>query len=408
MKTIATCLLVLLLTGPAAAKKERAPDVTAVAAANNRFAANLYGVLRGGKANLFFSPYSISTALAMTREGARGETRAEIDRVFSWSDATRAANHRNLARALVPGNVKEGWGDEAKEIPAYGFHIANALWAQEGLPVERPFATTLDDGFGAPLRRLDFRKSKAARDAINSWVAAQTKDRIKDIIPEDLPTPDTLFALANAIWFKAAWKDPFEARWTKDAPFTTTDDEVFEVAMMHRNGGYRYGEDDAVQVVELPYRGGRTSMVVILPKKKDGLPAVEATLTGKKIDGWIAALRGKQVAVKFPKFEITQPTDLTDILPKMGMPTAFDAKKADFTGMTKKDPLYIGAVLHKAFVKVDEAGTEAAAATVVMMLKGGKPADPIAFTADHPFVFVIRHATTGTILFMGRFGGPVE
>ena len=177
--------------------------------------------------------------------------------------------------------------------------------------------------------------------------------------------------------------------------------------MMHRNGGYRYAEDDAVQVVEIPYRGGHTSMVVILPKKKDGLPAVEKDLTGKRIDAWIDSLRGKQVSLKLPKFEITCPTDLTDVLPKMGMPASFDAKKADFSGMTTEQPLYIGAVLHKAFVAVDEAGTEAAAATVVMMMKGGRPADPVEFTADHPFIFLIRHKETGAILFAGRFASPI-
>jgi len=407
MKSAGTCLLVLLVAGFAAAKKDPMVGARTVATANNAFAADLYGVLRSRAGNLFFSPYSVSTALAMTRQGAAGETGAEIDRVFHWTDAVDAGAHRALAAALVPGPVKEGWGDDAKEIPAYGLHVANALWAQEGLAVEKPFAAILDRGFGAPLRRLDFRNTKAARDVINRWVEKQTKDRIKDIVPEDMPTPDTLFALANAIWFKAAWQDPFRERWTKDAPFTTTSGDVYEVPLMHRTGGFPYTQDEVVQVVEMPYRGGRTSMVVVLPKKKDGLPAVEKTLTGGKIDGWIAALRGKDLSVRFPRFEITCPTDLTSTLPKMGMPAAFDGKKADFTGMTRERPLFIGAVLHKAFVRVDEAGTEAAAATVVMMLKGKAP-DPITFTADHPFLFLIRHRATGCILFVGRFESPVE
>ena len=407
MRTAAACLIVLLFTGLATAKKDPLADAKAAAAANNAFAADLYGALSDGKGNLFFSPYSVSAALAMTREGAKGSTRAEIDRVFHWTEALSAKSQRALAEALKPGTVKEGWGDEAKEIPAYGLEIANALWAQEGLAVEKPFAATLADEFGAPLRRLDFTDTAAARKAINDWVATNTKDRIKDIVPEGLPTPTTLFALANAIWFKASWQDAFEARWTKEAPFTATDDEIFEVSLMHRNGGYRYAEDDAVQVLELPYRGNRTSMVVILPKNTDGLPAVEQALTGKKIDAWIGSMRAKQVSVKLPKFEITCPTNLTDVLPKMGMPASFEAKKADFTGMTAEKPLFIGAVLHKAFVKVDEAGTEAAAATVVMMDRGGRPPKPVEFTADHPFIFLIRHEATGAILFVGRFVSPM-
>ncbi|MEN8148293.1 MAG: serpin family protein [Planctomycetota bacterium] len=406
MKTALSVLLVLLLTGFAAAKKAPAPDPKPAAVANNAFAADLYGVLAEKKGNLFFSPYSVTAALAMTREGSKGATRAEIDKVFHWTDAITAKSHRALVDALKPGTVTDGYGDEAKEVPAYALEIANALWAQQGLAVEKPFSTTLADDFGAPLRRLDFTKTAAARKVINDWVAKQTKDRIQDIVPPDLPTPDTLFALANAIWFKGAWDEPFKEHWTKDIPFTAPGEEIFEVSMMHRTGGYRYVEDDAVQVVEIPYRGGHTSMVVVLPKKTDGLAAVEKTLTGKKLQAWIAALRRRSVSLKFPKFEITCPTDLTDVLPKMGMPAAFDSEKADFTGMTAEKPLFIGAVLHKAFVKVNEAGTEAAAATVVMMTKGGAPRNPTEFTADHPFLFLIRHAKTGAILFAGRFVMP--
>jgi len=402
MRSIALTLLVALLAVPASAGKTAVEPATA----NNAFAVDLFGVLRTREGNLFFSPYSVSAALAMTRQGAKGDSAAQIDEVFHWGGGVDAKAHRALAKALVAENVTDGHGEDAKEVPAYEMHVANALWAQAGLPVKKPFAGVLDREFGAPLRRLDFRDTAAARKAINDWVAQQTRDRIRDIVPEDLPTPDTLFALANAIWFKAAWDEPFRERWTKEAPFTTTAGEVFEVALMHRTGDFRYAEDDAVQVVEIPYRGGRTSMLVVLPKKADGLPAVEKALTSAKLAGWTDALRDRQVAVKLPRFEITCPTDLTGTLKGMGMPDAFDGKKADFTGMTDERPLFVGAVLHKAFVKVDEAGTEAAAATVVMMMKGGMPPDPVAFTADHPFLFLIRHRATGLVLFMGRFESP--
>jgi serpin B len=344
----------------------------------------------------------------MTRQGANGATREEIDRVFHWTAAITPAAHRALQQALQPGKEKDGRGRDAKEVLAYELHVANALWAQQGLAVERPFTSALAAEFGAPLQRLDFTDQKAARAAINRWVAGHTRDRILDIVPEGLPAPDTLLALANAIWFKAAWQDPFEERWTKPAPFTTADGRTPEVPLMHRVGSYRYFGDDEVQVCELPYRGGKTSMLVVLPKQSDGLPALEAKLSGERIDGWIAGLAHADVAVKLPRFQVTWATDLVEVLKQLGMPTAFDASKADFTGMTKAAPLLIGAVLHKAWVQVDEAGTEAAAATVVMMLEGGMPRKPIEFTADHPFVFLIRHQETGAILFAGRYAGPAK
>jgi serpin B len=401
--------VLLLAFGPGLVTAEVGPVPTgkAAATASNSFAFDLYGSLGKKSGNLFFSPYSISTALAMTREGAKGSTATQIDKVFHWPGGMTPTEHATLRSALAAGTVKEGWGKDAKQVPAHEMHVANALWAQKGLPVEEWFTKRLEGSYGAPLRRIDFTKTAAARKIINDWVAANTKDRIRDIIPEDLPTPDTLFALANAIWFKAAWKDPFKEEKTKTASFTSPGEEIFEVALMHRTGQYFYTADDDVQVVEIPYRGSETSMIVVLPKKEDGLAAVEATLTAAKYDGWVGKLKRAHVSLKLPKFEITLPTDLTATLLKMGMPDAFDGKKADFTGMTATKPLFIGTVLHKAFVKVDEAGTEAAAATVVMMLRGGPPsAKPIEFTADHPFFFAIRHRKTGCILFAGRFTGP--
>jgi len=398
----------LALAAVTATTAQQPPAPADVAAANNGFAVDLYRALAARPGSLFFSPYSISTALAMTREGANGATREEMDRVFHWTAATAPAAHRALQKALQPVLVKDGRGRNAREVLAYELHVANALWAQQGLAIERPFANALDQEFEAPLQRLDFTDQKAAREAINRWVAEHTKDRIRDIVPEDLPHPDTLLALANAIWFQAAWEDPFEARWTKPQPFTGADGRTPEVPLMHRVGSYRHFGDDDVQVCELPYRGGKTTMLVVLPRRKDGLPALEAKLTRERLDGWIAGLERANVAVKLPRFQVTWATDLGEVLKQLGMPMAFTAGKADFTGMTKASPLVIGPVLHKAWVQVDEAGTEAAAATVVMMLKGAPPQQPIEFTADHPFVFLIRHQQSGAILFAGRYAGPAK
>ncbi len=406
MRTLTAILLIALLCTLTFGARPAPVSPDAAARANNLFAADLYRALKDKSGNLFFSPYSVTTALAMTREGAKGETAAEMDRVFHWNPRLPAEIHRALELALRPGEVREGWGDDAKDLPAFGLSVANALWAQEGLTVERPFSRTLAEEFMAPLQRIDFREAVAARKIINDWVAEQTKNRIRDIVPEDLPTPNTLFALANAIWFKAAWKDPFEAEWTRDSPFTTAAGKTVSAPLMHRMGSYGYAETGDAQVVEMLYRGGETSMVVVLPKAKDGLPALEEKLTGERLLKLIESIKPMQVRVKFPKFEITRSTRLTNILPKMGMPRAFTAGKADFTGMTTEQLLFIGAVLHKAFVKVDEAGTEAAAATVVMMLRGGPPREDAEFTADHPFLFLIRHRKTGAILFMGRVVDP--
>jgi serpin B len=219
-KPCATLLLVLICA-VAVGREPPTEGAVAVARAGNAFATDLYESLRTRDGNLFFSPYSVSTALAMTRQGARGETAAQIDRVFHWEPGVGPADHVALAAALEPGTHQDGYGKRKQMLPAHEISIANALWAQEGLAVEKPFATVLEAEFGAPLRRLDFEQTEKARAAINGWVEEKTKERIKDIVPEGLPPADTLFALANAIWFKAAWHQPFRKHLTEVAAFTT-------------------------------------------------------------------------------------------------------------------------------------------------------------------------------------------
>jgi len=392
----AVLVLVLLLAPAAAAEEKRAADA-------NPFSIDLFHALRDRPGNLFCSPFSVYAALAMAREGAAGETAAQLDAVLHRGGGSLLA----LSERLRPETVKDGYGRDAKEVEAYRLSIANAVWAQEGLSIEEPFSARLADDYGAPLRRLDFRKTAAARAAINGWVAKETRGRIEKIVPEDLPTPDTLMALANAIWFRAAWDRPFEERWTKEGPFFAGGEEPATASYMLRTGSYRYAAADGVRIVEIPYRKGKTSMVLLLPEERDGLGALEASLTSEKLDGWIAAAKPASLRLALPKFEIENALDLTRTLPAMGMTDAFDGAKADFSGMTKEARLFIGAVLHKSFVTVDEAGTEAAAATVVMMLKG-RPPEPIEFRADHPFLFLIRHAGTGQILFLGRLADPTK
>ena len=299
-------------------------------------------------------------------------------------------------------------GRQERQVLAYQLEVANRLWGQQGTTFGADFLSLLKERYRAPLERIDFREGAAARKRINDWVAEQTHERIKDIVAPPMPTADTRLALANAIYFKASWKEPFQERATRKAPFFELGGGEREVDTMRRTDHFGYAEDAAVQVVELPYRGNETSMVLIVPKQRAGLPAVEKALTNDRLKGWLRGIRHPKVELHLPKFRFTQPLDLAEILKRMGMPSAFSAKTADFSPMCREEPLFIGAVVHKAFVAVDEKGTEAAAATVVMMMAGSAPMPetPQLVRADRPFLFLIRHRKTGCVLFMGRVLTP--
>jgi serpin B len=389
--------LIAVLVAPVSADDRTGNDTLA-------FGLDLYRQLKSAPENVIFSPYSVSTALAMARVGAKGETARQMDAVLRLPAEDSGATHRTLRSALEPDAVRDGSGRDAKQVPAFTLELANALWVQEGLNLEPSFAGKLEAEFGAPAERIDFRRVEAARARINGWVAKQTRDRIRDIVPEGLPVPSTQLALANAIYFKAAWKQPFKEAATREAPFRTRDGGSTDVPFMHREDTFRYTEDEDAQVVELPYRGNRTSMVIVLPRKPDGLAALEGKLTAARLAAWIGAFKPVAVKLALPRFKFTRAAQLSGHLQALGMKDAFTAG-ADFSGITRDTPLFIDVVLHKAFIAVDEAGTEAAAATVVMMRKGrvtgGTP-----FTADHPFLFLIRHVKTGTVLFLGCVEKP--
>ncbi|MGE0708984.1 MAG: serpin family protein [Planctomycetota bacterium] len=393
---------------PASANPDSA-QAKAAADGSNGFAVDLYRAVKDQAGNQFFSPYSVSVALGMTREGARGETAAEMDRVMHFPKDLAVA-HEALRLGLVPP-IHEEYTDKGREQrPAFALEVANRLWGQQGKTFVPAFLKTLEDRYAAPLEQLDFRQTAAARKRINDWVAEHTKDKIKDIVPEGLPTPDTRLALANAIYFKANWTDPFYEHGTKDEAFHLGGRKDAQVKMMHRGGHLGLGEDERVQVLELPYGRGETSMVVVLPKDREGLKQVEDALSADTLGGWLRLLRHQRVDVSLPRFKFTVPLDLTQVLQGMGMKRAFNASQADFSAMCADEPLFIGAVLHKAFVAVDEKGTEAAAATVVMMRAGSamRPEKPKPFRADHPFLFLIRDTRSGAILFMGRVVDPTK
>ena len=249
-------------------------------------------------------------------------------------------------------------------------------------------------------------KSEKARDQINAWVEAQTRGRITEIIPEGEPSPDARLALANAIHLKASWESPFKVGRTAEAPFTTSEGGEVTARFMHQTEVLRYAGMDDVQVLSLPYRDGRVSMVILLPRKKGGLEDLEERLDPEQLAAWLSALRPINVHLALPRFEFENSFDLTGTLAEMGMRDAFDRERADFSKMAEVQ-LFISLVLHEAFVSVDEEGTEAAAATAVLMTRAGAPSEPaVEFQADHPFLFFIQHRDTGAILFLGRFADP--
>ncbi|MDA1194217.1 MAG: serpin family protein [Planctomycetota bacterium] len=401
---LALGLCIPLGSGPAPAEERSPTGAAAMAASANAFARSIYGRVASRDGNVFLSPYSVHAAMLLAQAGARGETAAAMRTGLALGEAEAGPGYAALLAALAPPMVQAGLGEKREQLPAYELSVANTMWGQDGLAFEPDYLHALKGHFGAPLARVDFKDSGAARKAINDWVARETREKITDIVPAGLPPTDTLLALANAIYFKASWAEPFPERATKAAEFTGPNGEKSEAQLMNRVGHFHYAEVDGAQVLELPYRDGHLSMVVYLPTAHDGLPALERRLVQGELDG---ERTPRMVNVKLAKFRVTWSADLTKTLAGMDMECAFDAARADFTGITRAEPLFIGIVLHKAFIDVDESGTEAAAATVVMMKRGSaSPDKPLEFTADRPFAYEIRHRATGAILFSGRVLRP--
>jgi serpin B len=371
-------------------------------AGNNRFALDLYHQLSSKPDEpLFFSPYSISTALAMTYAGARGDTAAEMAKTLHFT--------------MPADQLHAAYGSALKQLTAaapdhgYQFRIANRLWGQQGYTFLDPFLTITHDDYGAELSQLDFvHQTEPARTTINTWVEKQTNDKIKDLIPSGALAADSRLVLTNAIYFKGDWQTPFDKQETQKAPFHLTADKTADVDLMYHQKHFRFARTDDALLIEMPYHSGDISMVVLLPTKVDGLPSLEKSLTAENYATWLTKLRSQNVRVWFPKFNAAQEIQLADKLSAMGMPLAFSPSGADFSGMDGKRDLFISAVIHKAFVDVDEKGTEAAAATgvAVGVMAIARPKLPEEFKADHPFVFLIRDTRSGSILFLGRYTGP--
>ncbi len=395
-------LLVIAAAHMAAQTLMAAPAaVQELTAGNTGFATDLYAQLKDAPGNLFFSPYSLSTALGMTYGGAREETARQMTRVLHFT------LEQNVHSAFA--ELGSGLADVQKD-GSVELALANSLWPQAGYPFLPEYLDLVKKNYGVSITACDYiNNAPAARNTINDWVEGQTRQKIKDLIPAGVLTPLTRLVLANAIYFKGNWAVQFNAKTTARAPFHVSQDKTTEVPMMSQRNQFGYAEFDDLQALALPYKGDALSMVVLLPKQPDGLAGLQAGLSPANLEKWTRALAPREVQVFLPRFKMTGEFKLNDKLKALGMTDAFDDAKADFSGMDgMKHHLYISAVLHKAFVEVNETGTEAAAATAVIMALRGPPSRPLVFRADHPFLFLIRDNKTGSVLFLGRMVNPAS
>ncbi|WP_437494976.1 serpin family protein [Sorangium sp. So ce1014] len=361
--------------------------------------------MRTQRGNLAVSPASLSLALAMTWAGAKGATAVEMANVLHFS-ADQAQVLDGASRQL------SAWHDRRQT--AYTLRASNRLFGEQSYPFAPSFIRKTGEAFSAPLEPTDFvGAAEASRARINAWVAKETNDRIKDIIPRGGVDGQTLLVLVNAIYFRGTWASSFSERGTRAAPFFATPQRPKDVPTMHQEASFRYAAVDGLRVLEIPYIGEDLAMTFVLPDAKDGLDTLEQRLTSDKLSSWIAAAWHGRVRVWIPRFEIdaSEPLALSKHLIGLGMKLAFDPMQADFTGMSSPPGLggrlFIDNVFHKVFVKVDEKGTEAAAASAVgIRAISASTAPPSEFRADHPFLFFLRDLRSGMILFMGRVANP--
>ena len=397
-------------TTSSATKEGRLLETHVLAKASNAFAVDLWQQLGKTPGNLAMSPASISAALAMTRGGAKGETDREMRDVMRLdSDSTSAG---------------EQWGRLIAELQnpsrPLSLRIANRLFGEKTYSFEQPFLLWTNTVFGAALEPISFKGAPdVSRRHINAWVEDRTDHRIKDLLPPRSVEASARLVLVNAVYFQADWRDPFDKKATSQAPFSfLSPSRVKDVATMHSSHGFRVAEVPSAKILEVPYKGGDCAMLIVLPNKTDGLADVEKMLSAATVETWTTAVALRVTHVSLPRFELnaSAPSALGKHLKELGMHLAFDPAKADFTRMANPrgltDRLFLGEVFHKAFVKVDETRTEAAAATgVVMPLAAaarppGGPPPVFEFRADHPFLFFIIDKPSGLILFMGRVSDP--
>jgi len=382
-------------------------DLKELTAGNRAFGLELYQSLHAAPGNLFLSPHSISAALAMTYAGARGQTAAEMAKALHFTlPAERLHPAFNGLDIELAGRAGAASGPARDPVRLY---IVNRLWAQAGFAFSPAFLDEVGENYGAGVSLLDFAAAtEESRQAINEWVSQATEHKIKELLQRGIVGPDTRLVLTNAVYFKAPWELPFAKELTKLLPFHPLAGAPFDVPMMQQQQHFLYGKDDGFQAIQLGYGDGELAMLVVVPDAGQ-LGRIESSLSADRLAAMIRGLQHEQVRLALPKFTFASSFELKAALIAQGMTTAF-GERADFSGMTGKRDLAIDKVVHKAFVLVDEAGTEAAAATAVLMgPTGAAPSrKPVVLTIDRPFLFFIRDVQTDTVLFVGRVVNPKE
>jgi serpin B len=414
MKTTLQVLLCSSL-GFLAHGPSQAADPILLAEANNRFAQDLYSILsqppkrpsdlppgaiiiQKTARNLFFSPHSICSVLSMTYAGARGITAQEMENTMHWTSGQRDT-HRSFA-------ALQSRLQEVQKAGQVTLHSAHSLWPQKDYPLLPTYLELLRQQYGVAVTPVDYVKATAkARQVINHWIERQTAGKIKDLMQKGSLDPSTVLVLVNAVYFKGKWDQQFYPRATKAANFTLLNGSKKSVSMMCRYADFLYKEEENMQLLELPYKGGRVSMMVMLPRDRRGLPGLETTFTRADLQKFLSGMTEKKIQVYLPKFKITWgPVLLNEPLQSLGIRQAFGSR-ANFSGMDGSGELFISSVLHKALVEVTEEGTEAVAVTG-SDVRRAKAEVPTIFRADHPFMFLIRERSTGCILFIGRITDP--
>ncbi|MFP4041808.1 MAG: serpin family protein [Bacteroidales bacterium] len=377
-----------------------AQDMKNTVDGNNAFTFSIFDEINNEEANVFFSPYSISSALAMTYNGAEGKTREEMASVLNFPE-----NKHELSVGFKRLNehLHELQRDDIQ------LKVANSLWGEQTYSFRQEFLDINKEYYKAGIRKVDFKNNyNKAREDINKWVEENTEEKIKDLIPPGMLDAMTRMVLANAIYFKGAWEFPFDEKKTRKDTFYIYTKCRTKADFMNRSLTANYYKDNLAEVLEIPYSGGEISMLIVLPHETYGMEKLESKLDRSLYEKYNQELSRKQVELSLPKFNITADYELSDVLSKLGMKTAFGGD-ADFSGMTGKKELYISNIVHKSFVDVNEEGTEAAAATGVVMRKTSlPPSEKIKFKADHPFIFFIKDNETNSVLFMGRVMNPNE
>ncbi len=398
------CILVIGL-GQAVATPTTPLDLAIAVENNNAFAVDLYGQLKTQPGNLFFSPESISTALAMTYAGARGETAAEMAKTLHFTQLPEIL-HPAMSALLHDLNATHD---------GYQLAVANALWVQSDFHLRDDFMNLESANYKSAIYSVDFKNAaEAARQQINGWVQRQTENKIKDLIMPGVLNSETRLVLTNAIFFKGAWMTSFLKEDTTVEDFHLSSTEIVKIPLMHLTDVFNYFDGGTFQMLELPYEKNELSMRIFLPKDANGLAALDESMRTNMKTCSRKEMSPRHVTVTMPRFRMEGRFDLKGTLQRMGMGQAFDEQRADFTGMAPRTEmqygnLFIGAMIHKAYVDVNEQGTEAAAVSAVTIKHTRivpKPPPPVDFRADHPFLFLICNNRFGDILFMGRMMNP--